>query len=76
MDFESIGHAFKLIVFYFIGAVGWLALTFGAAALGARFLPDEWYRQLNKPTWNPPDAIFAPVWALLYLLMAASAWLV
>jgi translocator protein len=59
-----------------IGAVGWLALTFGAAALGARFLPDEWYRQLNKPTWNPPDAIFAPVWALLYLLMAASAWLV
>jgi tryptophan-rich sensory protein len=58
-----------------IGAVGWLALTFGAAALGARFLPDEWYRQLNKPTWNPPDAIFAPVWALLYLLMAASAWL-
>ena len=59
-----------------IGAVGWLALTFGAAALGSRFLPDEWYRQLNKPTWNPPDAIFAPVWALLYLLMAASAWLV
>jgi translocator protein len=59
-----------------IGAVGWLVLTFGAAALGARFLPDEWYRQLNKPTWNPPNTIFAPVWTVLYLLMSASAWLV
>ena len=58
------------------GAVGWLALTFGAAALGARFLPDEWYRKLNKPTWNPPNSIFAPVWTILYFLIAAAAWLV
>jgi tryptophan-rich sensory protein len=59
-----------------IGAVGWLGLTFAAAALGARFLPDEWYRRLNKPTWNPPNFIFAPVWSILYLLMALAAWLV
>ena len=59
-----------------VGAVGWLALTFGAAALGARFLPDEWYRSLKKPTWNPPNSIFGPVWTALYLLMAAAAWLV
>ncbi len=59
-----------------LGAVGWLVLTFGMAAIGSRFLPDEWYRKLNKPGWNPPNSIFAPVWTLLYLLMAASAWLV
>ncbi len=59
-----------------IGGVGWLVLTFGMAAIGARFLPDEWYRKLNKPSWNPPNYIFAPVWTLLYLLMAAAAWLV
>jgi translocator protein len=59
-----------------MGVVGWLVLTFGAAALGVRFLPDEWYRQLNKPTWNPPNSIFAPVWTVLYLLMAIAAWLV
>jgi tryptophan-rich sensory protein len=53
-----------------------LALTFAAAWLGARFLPDEWYRRLNKPAWNPPNQIFAPVWTLLYLLMAIAAWLV
>jgi benzodiazapine receptor len=59
-----------------IGAVGWLVLTFGMAAIGARFLPDEWYRQLNKPSWNPPNSIFAPVWTILYLFMAVAAWLV
>ena len=59
-----------------IGAVGWLVLTFGMAAIGSRFLPDEWYRKLNKPTWNPPNSIFAPVWTILYLLMATAAWLV
>ena len=59
-----------------IGAVGWLVLTFGAAAIGARFLPDAWYGRLKKPAWNPPNAIFAPVWTVLYFCMAAAAWLV
>ena len=59
-----------------LGAIGWLLLTFGAAWVGSRFLPDEWYQNLKKPRWNPPNKIFAPVWTLLYLLMAAAAWLI
>ena len=33
-----------------------------------------WYRGIEKPTWNPPDWIFGPVWTTLYVLMAIAAW--
>ena len=59
-----------------LGAIGWLLLVFLAAGVGSRFLPDDWYRGINKPAWNPPNRLFAPVWTVLYLLMAISAWLV
>jgi tryptophan-rich sensory protein len=55
---------------------GWLALSFAAAAMGGFFLPGEWYARLQKPTWNPPNWIFAPVWTALYTAMAIAAWLV
>lgn len=37
---------------------------------------DQWYGTLNKVAWNPPDAIFAPVWTVLYVIMAFSVWIV
>ena len=49
-------------------------ICFGAAFVGTRFLPDEWFKRLNKPSWNPPNWLFAPVWTLLYALMAIAAW--
>lgn len=59
-----------------IGALIALAVTFGAAYIGSRFPVDEWYTALSKPSWNPPNWLFGPVWSLLYLLMAISVWLV
>lgn len=53
-----------------------VAVCFGAAAIGAQFMPGEWYESLNKPSWNPPNWVFGPVWTVLYLMMAVSAWLV
>jgi tryptophan-rich sensory protein len=35
-----------------------------------------WYAQLHKPAWTPPDSVFPPVWAVLYILMALAAWLI
>jgi tryptophan-rich sensory protein len=55
-----------------------IALCLGAAGLGAIATTPEidgWYRTLAKPTWNPPDWVFGPVWTTLYVMMAVAAWL-
>ena len=35
-----------------------------------------WYAGLAKPPFNPPNWLFAPAWAVLYLTIAVSGWLV
>lgn len=34
----------------------------------------DWYQGLAKPPFTPPDWLFGPVWSVLYLMMAISAW--
>ena len=61
-----------------VGLVGWLALTFVAAGIGAVASLDaaSFYAQLARPAWAPPASVFGPVWTALYLMMALAAWLV
>ena len=61
-----------------IGLLGWLALAFAAAAIGAvaSIHAAAFYSALARPTWAPPGWLFGPVWSVLYLLMGIAAWLV
>ncbi len=62
-----------------IGLAAWLLVSFTAAGLGSIATAtsvDGWYQTLARPSWNPPDWVFGPVWTTLFAMMAVAAWLI
>jgi tryptophan-rich sensory protein len=49
-----------------------LAACLAAGSTGGLFPPGPWYRNLNKPSWTPPNWVFPVTWTTLYLCMAAA----
>ena len=66
-----INNFFKLVISVAVAGL--------AGVAGSFFTVSEiptWYEGLVKPALNPPGWLFGPVWALLYLLMGISLWLI
>ncbi len=61
----------KLIIAILIPLlVGFTSGFFTAGNVGG------WYVTVQKPSWNPPNWLFGPVWTSLYILMGISLFLV
>ncbi len=55
--------------------VVFVLLVFGVgSAIGVSTLPGDWYAGLIKPSFNPPNWIFGPVWSVLYVAIAVAGW--
>ena len=50
-------------------------LVLATASSGAIFKPGDWYQQLRRPSWTPPNWAFPLVWSILYLAIGVSGWL-
>lgn len=67
----------RSLVVEIVALVLFVALCLGIGALGATVTATSvktWYAALAKPSFNPPNAVFGPVWTVLYVMMAIAAW--
>lgn len=65
----------KLPVKIVISVIACLVIGISASAFTNMSLT-TWFVDLNKPSWNPPNWLFGPVWTTLFILMGIAFALV
>jgi tryptophan-rich sensory protein len=73
--FKTMGRNRKTIVRVVV-AVSVCLLVGALSGFATQSSVDTWYATLNKPSFNPPNWLFAPVWTVLYILMGIAAGIV
>jgi benzodiazapine receptor len=61
------------------GILGSVLICECAGLIGSLFTRPSiagWYAGLSKPSFSPPNWVFAPVWTVLYAMMGIAAYLV
>ncbi len=56
-----------------------IVIPLGVGAVSGFFTSSSvntWFKILNKPSFNPPSWLFAPVWTTLYILMGISFYII
>jgi benzodiazapine receptor len=46
----------------------------GGILIGTMTSPGEWHAALIKPSFNPPNWVFGPVWTVLYIFIGIAGW--
>ena len=65
----------KRIVYITISVLVCLAIGF-LSSIANQSSVNDWYVTLNKPSFTPPNYLFAPVWTALYIMMGVAAGIV
>jgi tryptophan-rich sensory protein len=65
----------KRIIYIALSVLVCLAIGF-LASIATQSSVNDWYVTLNKPSFTPPNYLFAPVWTALYILMGVAAGIV
>lgn len=65
----------KRIIYITLGILVCLLIGF-LSSIATQSSVNDWYTTLNKPSFTPPNELFAPVWTALYIMMGISAGMV